>query len=99
MAGQPTKPTSTGVAILRVFWDMRWYFLGFAALMVGIHYAFALGGFLFFNGRGLTTTGTLLAAVFVGMILWGFLPNTRKRLNELEKRVKELEAEKKPPTS
>jgi hypothetical protein len=90
---------SLWIAILRVFWDMRWRFLGFVALLVGIHFALRFGDTLFPHRRSWNDVDTLLAVLFGGMILWGYSSDTRKRIDKLEKRIEGLEAEKKPPTA
>jgi hypothetical protein len=94
MAEKEESSGSLWLAILRVLWDMRWRFLGFAALLVGIHFALQYGDVLFPHRRNWTDIDTLLAILFGGMIFWGYSSDTRKRIVELEKRVKELEATK-----
>ena len=89
---------SLWIAILRVFWDMRWRFLGFVALLVGIHFALRFGDTLFPHRRSWNDVDTLLAILFGGMILWGNSADTRQRIDKLEKRIAQLESKHKTTT-
>jgi len=98
LAGMEQEDESIWLSLLRLFWGMRWRFLGFATLLVGIHFALQYGDVLFPHRRNWTNVDTLLVILFGGMIFWGYSSDTRKRIDKLEKRIAQLESKHKTTT-
>jgi hypothetical protein len=85
----PTRPL--WLEILGVFWDMRWSFIGCAAMVAAICFAIEHVDVLFPNQRPWTAADTLLTLIFSGMIVWGCFGGLRGRVEKLEATVEELQ--------
>lgn len=82
---------SVWLGILRIFWDMRWPFLGFVVVIVGIHFAFEYGDVLFPNQRPVTALDAVGMLFFGGLIVWSHISSANKRIAKLEEDVEELQ--------
>ena len=98
LAGMEQEDESIWLSLLRLFWGVRWRFLGLIAFLVGVHFILEYGDTLFPHHRSWTDVDTLLAILFGGMILWGNSADTRQRIDKLEKRIAQLESEHKTTT-
>jgi hypothetical protein len=70
---------------------MRWSFIACAVALVAIHFAIEYVDVLFPNQRPWTAADTVLVLVFGGMIVWGYFGGLRRRVEQLEATVEELQ--------
>jgi hypothetical protein len=79
------------IEVLKVFWDMRWALCGIAVVTVGVYFGVEFRDVLFPHRRSLSPTDWLMAVAFVGLLLWGYSNDTRKRVEKLEQQIEDLE--------